>query len=77
MMAVNVQLVEEQIRSLPAEERARLAEVLLSSLREPEIAEVEAAWAHEIDERADAYRRGASPTVPAEDVFDEVRRLTE
>jgi len=77
MMAVNIKQVEEQIRSLPAEERARLVEVLLRSLREPEISEIEAAWASEIDHRVEAFRRGTSPTVPAEQVFDEVRRLTE
>ena len=76
-MAVNLKQVEAQIRSLPAEDRARLAEVLLDSLREPEINEIEAAWAREIDARVEAYERGEGALFSAEDVFEEARRLRE
>lgn len=67
--------VERQARSLPVEERARLAEVMLESLHESPLSEVEAAWQHEIAERVAAYERGELETVPAEDVLSEARRI--
>ena len=68
--------LEEQARSLSAEERARLAQVLLDSLREEPLTDVEAAWEREIEQRVAAYERGELQTVAAEDVFAEARRLT-
>ncbi len=67
--------LEEQARSLSAEERARLAQVLLDSLREKPLADVEAAWEREIEQRVAAYESGKLQTVTAEDVFAEARRL--
>ncbi|MDE2181114.1 MAG: addiction module protein [candidate division NC10 bacterium] len=68
--------VEKQAKSLTAEERAQLAEVLLESLQDAPLAEIEAAWDREIEERAAAYDRGELQTISAEDVFAEARRLT-
>jgi putative addiction module component (TIGR02574 family) len=68
--------LEEQARHLSSEERARLAEVLLESLRDAPSAEIEAAWAHELEARVAAYERGESETFSAEEVFAEARRLT-
>jgi putative addiction module component (TIGR02574 family) len=67
--------VEQKACALSAEERAQLAEVLLESLREPPLAEIEAAWNQEIGERVAAYERGELQTHAAEDVFAEARRL--
>jgi putative addiction module component (TIGR02574 family) len=67
--------LEEQARALTAEERARLAEVLLESLQDAPIAEIEAAWDAEIEQRIPAYDRGELQTFSAEDVFAEARRL--
>lgn len=67
--------LEEQVRALTAEERARLAEVLLESLQDAPIAEIEAAWDAEIEQRIAAYDRGELQTFSAEDVFAEARRL--
>lgn len=69
--------VEQQARALPAEERARLAETLLETLREPALAEIETAWNREIEERVAAYDRGELQTHAAEDVFAEARRLAQ
>lgn len=74
-MAASLKDIEEQARNLSAEERARLAEVLLESLREPPLPEIEAAWDREIAERVAAYDRGEATVYPAEDVFAEARRL--
>lgn len=74
MKPPSLKLLEEQARELTAEERAKLAQTLLESLHAP-VAEVEAAWAKEIDARVAAFDRGEMPAYPAEDVFAEVRRL--
>lgn len=63
-----------QAQSLAAEDRARLAETLLESLQMP-VAEIETAWAQEIEERVAAFDRGETMTYAAEDVFAEARRL--
>lgn len=68
--------VEKQAKSLTAEERAQLAEALLESLQDTPLAEIEAAWNREIEERTAAYDRGELQTISAEDVFAEARRLT-
>ena len=67
--------LEVQARALTPEERAKLAETLLESLRDAPIAEIEAAWEREIEARAAAYDRGELETISAEDVFAEARRL--
>jgi putative addiction module component (TIGR02574 family) len=67
--------LEKQAKSLTADERARLAELLLESIQDSPLAEIEAAWDREIEERAAAYDRGELQTISAEEVFAEARRL--
>jgi putative addiction module component (TIGR02574 family) len=67
--------VEEQARTLSPEERARLAEVLLESLQDDALREIETAWQQEIQERVAAYDRGEVKTYAAEEVFAEAKRL--
>lgn len=67
--------LEKQAKALTVEERAQLAEVLLDSLRDASVAEIEATWDREIEERVAAYDRGELQTISAEDVFAEARRL--
>lgn len=74
-MADLVAELAEQARSLSPEERSRLVELLLESLHEPPLAEVEAAWAQEIERRVAAYERGEVETFAAEDVFADARRI--
>ncbi len=71
----SLEQVEEQALSLKAEERARLAEVMLESLAAP-LADIEEAWAQEIEQRVTAYDRGDIPSYPAADVFAEAKRLS-
>ena len=73
-MGSSLKQIEEQALGLSAEERAKLAEVILESLNAP-IAEVEEAWAREIEQRVAAYDRGDVQTHAAEDVFAEAKRL--
>lgn len=65
----------DQARTLPAEERSRLVDLLVESLHEAPLAEVEAAWEKEIERRVVAYARGEVETYAAEDVFAEARRI--
>ena len=74
-MSETLKELERQARSLTAEERAQLAEILLESLQDAPISDIEAAWDREIEQRAAAYDRGELQTISAEDVFAEARRL--
>ena len=56
-MSTSLIAIERQALELTVEERAELAELLLGSVRSP-IAEVEAAWATEIENRVAAFDRG-------------------
>lgn len=74
-MTVSLTEVEQQARMLSPDERARLAEMLLESLRDESLSEIEAAWQREIEQRVAAYDRGEMETYPAEQVFAEARRI--
>ncbi len=74
-MSITLAEVEQQARMLSPDERARLAEVLLESLRETPLSEIETAWDLEIEERVAAYDRGEVQTYSAEDVFTEAKRI--
>ncbi len=65
----------ERGRSLALKDRSRLVELLLETLHEPPLAEVEAAWNKEIERRIAAHERGEVETFAAEDVFAEARRI--
>lgn len=73
-MGSSLKQIEEQALGLSAEERAKLAELMLESLSAP-VAEVEEAWAREIERRVAAYDRGDVQTHDAIDVFAEAKRL--
>ena len=62
----------ERAKSLPAEQRARLAEQILSTL-DPQDDSVEQAWDKEIRKRIEEIESGLETTIPGEQVFAEVR----
>jgi len=68
--------LEQQACTLLPEERAQLAEVLLESLHESSLSEIELEWEREIEKRVAAFDKGEQQTYPAEDVFAEARRMT-
>lgn len=74
-MADPVSDLVERARSLEPEDRVRLVELLLDSLHDEPIADVEAAWEEEIKRRVEAFERGEVKTYAAEEVFAEARRL--
>ena len=73
-MPPSLKQIEEQARALSPDDRAKLAQSILESLHTP-VAEIEAAWAAEIEKRVAAFDRGEMQSYPAEDVFAEARRL--
>ena len=64
--------VEQELRFL---RYGDLVELLLESLHESPLSDIEAAWDAEIVRRVDAYRNGEVETYAAEDVFAEARRI--
>ncbi len=66
--------LSQKARSLPPEERVRLAEELLSTVQETDD-DVDAAWEEEITSRIAQIEGGSADLIPAEEVFAEVRRL--
>ncbi len=75
-MSLSLAEVEQQARMLTPDERARLAEMLLESLQDTSLSEIEAAWQREIADRVAAYDKGEVETYPAEEVFAEAKRIT-
>jgi putative addiction module component (TIGR02574 family) len=74
-MSASLKQIEEQAQTLSAEERAKLAESMLESLRAP-MSDIESAWAEEVERRLAAFDRGEIPAYAAEDVFAEARRMS-
>ena len=74
-MASIIDEITLKARALPAEDRARLAEELLSTLQENPDPEIEAAWDAEIRRRLADIDSGNAKLVPAAEVFAEIRRM--
>lgn len=73
-MSSSLHQIEEQARSLSAEDRAKLAEFMLESLH-TSIEEIEAAWPEEIALRIEAFDNGDISAYTAEQVFAEARQI--
>lgn len=67
--------IEQQACTLSPDERAHLAEVLLESLRDPTLSEIEKEWERKIENRVAGFDRGELPTYSAEEVFADARRM--
>ena len=72
-----VELVElvERDRALAPKDRSRLVDLLLESLHEARLGEVEAAWDEEAERRLAAYDRGEVQAVDGEEVLARARAL--
>jgi putative addiction module component (TIGR02574 family) len=66
--------VLEEALSLPPKERAELVERLLSSLDPPSQQRIDQLWAKEAESRVDAFERGQIQSVPAQEVFEAIRK---
>ncbi len=73
-MQATLHTIEQQARMLKPKDRARLAEVMLESIRIPSSSDIEEAWKAEIMERVAAYDQGKLQTYSAKDVFSEANK---
>ena len=64
----------ERGQALAPEDRSRLVDMLLASLREAPTAEVEAAWDKEVEHRLCASGRGEMHAIDGEEVLAKARR---
>ena len=74
---MNDQLVElaERGKALAPDDRSRLVDLLLESLHEAALGEVEAAWDAEAERRLAAYERGEIQALDGEEVLARARAL--
>ena len=61
--------------ALAPQERSHLIDLLLVSLQERPLAEVDAAWDQEVERRLDSYDRGETQSIDGEEVLAEAGRL--
>lgn len=69
--------LSKRAKELAVEERAQLAQELLESVDQEVNPEVQAAWDTEIASRIAKYERGEAKLIPAAEVFEAARRLTQ
>jgi putative addiction module component (TIGR02574 family) len=71
---MTVATIQAEVLGLPAEERARLIDVLWESLSLPEVKSREAAWAAESERRIDAFEARKLKARDAASVLAELRK---
>ena len=74
-MATTIKQLEQALLKLSKQERADLADRLLSSLDGEVLSEVDAAWVAEAEIRFEEYKSGKRQVVSAQDVFTEADRV--
>lgn len=72
-MADRANDLEVRLLNLPADERARLAERLISSLDQETDPDAESLWIQEAERRLDELESGSVAGIPADQVFDKAR----
>lgn len=70
-MSAVLEKLEHDVLELPQEERAFLADRLLSSLGGGALSDVDAAWVAEVEKRHEAFAAGRWQPSPAAEVFAE------
>jgi len=65
----------EQGKALAPEDRSRLVDMLLVSLHEDPLAQIETAWDEEAERRLSAYDRGEVQAIDGEEVLAKARAL--
>jgi putative addiction module component (TIGR02574 family) len=75
-IAMNVEenRIMEEALSLPADLRLRLIDALLESLNFPLESEIDREWAEVAERRVAEWERGAARTVPAEEVYEKLKK---
>ena len=70
---MSIGTIKNEALALPAEERAKLIDLLWDSLSAPEIKERETAWAAESERRIDAFNAGKLGVRDAREVLADLR----
>lgn len=71
-MTVQSKHIFDEALGLPSEEKALLAEQLLASLDVSSAKSIDEKWAQEAEKRIDAYDRGKTRAISAQEVFDKI-----
>jgi putative addiction module component (TIGR02574 family) len=74
-LIMNIQAIEQEVLHLPIEERARLAEKLLSSLDALSEQEIEKLWLVEAQRRASEIDNGTVQLVSSEEVERRIQAI--
>ena len=64
-------------QTLSLEERAELAQIVMESVDRETNPQVQSAWETEVASRIAKYERGEAKLIPASEVFEAARRLTQ
>ncbi len=72
-MSVETQEILDRALGLPAVEKARIVDELLSSLDRPDEA-IDALWRKEVEDRIKAYNAGTLKSVSLDDVLSKYRK---
>ena len=69
--------LSKKAKQLAIEERTQLAQDLLESVEQDADPEIQASWESEMASRIAKYERGEARLIPAAEVFEAARRLTQ
>jgi putative addiction module component (TIGR02574 family) len=72
-MSVETQEILDRALGLPAVEKARIVDELLSSLNQPDEA-IDALWRKEVEDRITAYNAGTLKSVSLDEVLSKYRK---
>ncbi len=72
-MATTVEQLAKQAMNLPAESRARLADLIVESLDADELGPIDRLWVVEAKRRRDEVRSGGVETIPGDEALQKVR----
>ena len=73
-MSARLQEIEAEALRLPPEERESLVGVLVQSLEDASVNEIDAAWIEEAEQRFQKWQAGKTDGIPSEKFFSEIRR---
>jgi Putative addiction module component len=73
-MTDRVAELAERAKELPLDDRSRLVDLVLESMHEGSLAEIESAWDTEVAQRLAAYDRGELVALDGEQVLAKARR---
>ena len=72
-MPTTIEQLAEQAMTLPGESRARLADLLVESLDENDLTQIDRLWLGEAKRRRDEVRANDVETVPGDEALRSVR----